>query len=245
MRNFLNIFLLFAISACTATYQPSVVQYKDYKINSAISQDARMTSLLKPYADSVNKKMSDIIAVSAISLEKKQPEGTLGNVMADAMLVMAKQKYKTNVDAAFVNYGGIRLPSIPAGNIIRGKVYELAPFDNVIVLQKINGKVLQEFLDHISARGGWPCADITWQIKDKKAVNVLIDGKPLDSNKVYTIANNDYVANGGDDCIMLKDILQISNGYLFRDAVLAYFGDFTKQGKKIFAQIENRVSNAN
>ncbi len=249
MRKFLNTYLPFAVvfvlNACSTTYQPSAVQYKDYKINSSISQDSGMMTFLKPYADSVNKTMSDIIAVSAITLEKKQPEGTLGNVMADAMFTMAKQRYKTSVDAAFVNFGGIRLPSIPAGNITRGKVFELAPFDNVIVLQKINGKILQEFLDHISSRGGWPCAGITWQIKDKKAINVSIGGKPLNATTLYTIANNDYVANGGDDCIMLKDILQINNGYLFRDAVLAYFGEFTKQGKKISAQIENRVSNAN
>lgn len=249
MRKFLNIYLafaaVFAVNACNTAYQPSSVQYKDYRITSVSNKDTGMSSLLKPYADSVNKKMNDIIAVAAITLEKKQPEGTLGNILADAMFVMAKKSYKTNVDAAFINYGGIRLPSIPAGNITRGKVYELAPFDNVVVLQKVSGKILQEFLDHITARGVWPSAGITWQIKNNKAVNVLIGGKTLADDAIYTIANNDYVANGGDDCIMLKNIPQQSNGYLFRDAVMEYFGEFTKQGKKIFAQIENRVTDAN
>ena len=54
----------------------------------------------------------------------------------------------------------------------------------------------------------------------------------------------DYVANGGDDCIMLKTVPQINNGYIFRDAILEYFADINKQGKKIVAKIENRVSNA-
>ncbi|MBL0145080.1 MAG: 5'-nucleotidase C-terminal domain-containing protein [Chitinophagaceae bacterium] len=44
-----------------------------------------------------------------------------------------------------MNYGGIRLPAIPAGNITRGKIFELAPFDNIIVLQKISGKTFQAF----------------------------------------------------------------------------------------------------
>ena len=72
----------------------------------------------------------------------------------------------------------------------------------------------------------------------------MIGGKPLDEITIYTIANNDYVANGGDDCIMLKGIAQINNGYLFRDAVIEYFSQFTRAGKKLWVKLENRVSNA-
>jgi len=173
-------------------------------------------------------------------------------VLADAQLAKAKEKYKIPVDASFINYGGIRLPSIPVGNITRGKVFELAPFDNVIVLLKVNGKILQDFLNHISGMGGWPAAGITWQIKKlpagqagkAAAVNVLVGGVAINEAAVYTIAVVDYVANGGDDCNMLRPVLQINNGYLFRDAVLEYFNAIQKQGKKISSKIENRVSYA-
>lgn len=195
--------------------------------------------------------MNDVVAVAASELVKSQPEGTLGNVLADAVLIKARDAYKTNVDAAFVNHGGIRLNAIPAGNITRGKIFELSPFDNIIVLLKLKGKLFQEFLNHISGRGGWPAAGVQWQIKSlptgqagKKAISVVINGTPIDENATYTIAVADYVANGGDDCVMLKTIPQINNGYLFRDAVLDYLSDINKQGKKIAATIENRVTNA-
>lgn len=187
--------------------------------------------------------MNDVIAVAETDLEKKQPEGTLGNILADAMLSIAKQKYKTAVDASFINYGGIRLPVIPAGNITRGKIFELAPFDNIIVLLRLNGKVLTEFLNHLSLRNGWPVSGASWQIKDKKATAVIINGKPIDESTIYTIATLDYVANGGDDCVMLKNIPQINGGFLFRDAVIEYFNVFTGQGKKLTAKIENRITN--
>jgi hypothetical protein len=109
----------------------------------------------------------------------------------------------------------------------------------------LNGKVFQQFLNHISSRGGWPTAGITWQIKNKEAVNVLVGNSPLNETSTYTIALVDYVANGGDDCDMLKSIPQNNNGLLFRDAILNYFISFTKQGKKIPAITEKRVSNAN
>ena len=231
--------------SCQTFYQPQSVKYKDYRLTQNSKQDGALNTALKPYADSVNKNMNDIIAVAEEELVKRQPEGSLGNIMADGMLAIAKEKYNEPIDASFINFGGIRLQAIPAGNITRGKLFELAPFDNVIVLQKIEGKVFQQFLNHISSRGGWPTAGMTWQIKNKEAINVLIGRKPLLETSTYTIALVDYVANGGDDCEMLKSISQINNGILFRDAIIAYFSSFTKQGKKIPAITEKRVSNAN
>lgn len=231
--------------SCQTFYQPQTVKYKDYKLTQTSNQDGALNTALKPYTDSVNKNMNDIIAVAEEELVKRQPEGSLGNIMADGMLAIAKEKFNQPIDASFINFGGIRLQAIPAGNITRGKLFELAPFDNVIVLQKIKGKVFQQFLNHISSRGGWPTAGMTWQIKNKEAINVLIGRKPLLETSTYTIALVDYVANGGDDCEMLKSISQINNGILFRDGIIAYFSSFTKQGKKIPAITEKRVSNAN
>lgn len=246
---FKKYFFLFLITSwlfsCQTFYQPQTVKYKDYRLTQTSKQDGALNTALKPYADSVNKNMNDIIAVAEEELVKRQPEGSLGNIMADGMLAIAKEKYNEPIDASFINVGGIRLQAIPVGNITRGKLFELAPFDNTIVLQKIEGKVFQQFLNHISSRGGWPTAGITWQIKNKEAINVLIGGKPLLKTSTYTIALVDYVANGGDDCEMLKSISQINNGILFRDAIIAYFSSFTKQGKKIPAITEKRVSNAN
>jgi 2',3'-cyclic-nucleotide 2'-phosphodiesterase (5'-nucleotidase family) len=241
-------FLLFICSglffSCSTFYQPQSVQYKDYRLTSYFNKDSVMLSALKPYSDSVNKSMNDIIVVSEIELRKEQPEGNLGNLMADAMLTIAKEKYKQPIDAAFINFGGIRLNAIPAGNITRGKLFELAPFDNVIVLQKLSGKTFQEFLDHISGRGGWPTAGMQWQMKNKKAINVKVGGKPIDESSTYTIALVDYVANGGDDCAMLKVLPQINNGMLFRDAMIEYLSRMNAEGKKINIEEENRVSNA-
>lgn len=236
-------FLIF-ISACKTAYQPAKVYFADYRVSSKQTGDKALVSLLQPYSDSINKTMNDVIAVAGMELDKKQPEGKLNNILADAMLDMAKEKYKSSVDAAFVNYGGIRLNSLPAGNITRGKIFEVAPFDNIIVLQKIKGIVLQHFLDITASKGGWPCAGISYQIKNKKAINTFIDGKLLIDSTEYTIAMLNYVANGGDNCEMLKTIPQQNNGYLFRDAVIDYFLKLHNERKQITGQIEKRVTNA-
>jgi 2',3'-cyclic-nucleotide 2'-phosphodiesterase (5'-nucleotidase family) len=245
------LFFTLLVTSCHTAYQPQSVKYQDYRINQKQIAANEITTLLQPYSDSVNNTMNGVLAVAGITLEKKQPEGTLNNVLADAMLLMGREKYQTKIDGALINFGGIRLPSIPAGNITLGKIYEVAPFDNIIVLLKLNGKVLHQLLDHISSKGGWPCSGMAWQIKNlpdgqqgKSAVNIFVAGNALDESKEYSIALLDYIANGGDECEMLKTIPQQNNGYLFRDAVIDYFIKLNKEGKKISASIEKRVTNA-
>ncbi len=239
-----SLFLLLSVAvSCKTIYQPATVQYKDYRINSKTGS-SDITAFLQPYTDSVNRNMSDVIAVAGKTMEKRQPESTLGNLVADVMLAMAKEIYKKEVDGAVMNYGGIRLPSIPAGNITRGKIFELSPFDNILVLLPLKGNVLQQFLDVAAAKGGWPVAGITYQVQDSKAVNITVKGMPLKNDGDYTIATLDYVANGGDNCDMLRSIPQQNNGYVFRDAIIAYLSALNKQGKQIIASTENRVTNA-
>jgi 2',3'-cyclic-nucleotide 2'-phosphodiesterase (5'-nucleotidase family) len=206
-------------------------------------KDSALAFQMQPYKDSVERSMSQVIGVADKALERKQPEGTLNNFVVDAMYVMAKEKYGVPVDMAVVNFGGIRINQLAAGPVTRGEVFEIMPFDNLLILQQVKGSVLQQFLDLTAAWGGWPLAGITMQIQNKKAVNVKIGGQPLDPNKIYTIANSDYIANGGDNAAMLKSVPQQTNGYLMRDAIFDYIKLLQSQGKNITANEDNRVSN--
>jgi 2',3'-cyclic-nucleotide 2'-phosphodiesterase (5'-nucleotidase family) len=238
---FLALTLSVEITACNHFYQSQGVKYKDYQIAPEQKTDSSLSAFLKPYADSVNKLMDVVIAQLRTTLEKKQPEGTLGNLLADTYLEMAREKFETHVDAAFVNYGGIRMSTVTAGALTLGRVYEIMPFDNLLLIQKVKGNVLQEFLDFQTVRGGWPMAGIRMQIKGKKATNIMVGGKPLDPEAWYVIANSDYVINGGDNVNMLKDIPSVNIGYLMRDALIEYFTKLGKEGKPITAVIDNRI----
>lgn len=228
-------------AACSPkVYVADKLTYSGYRIKQDAKKDPAVTLLLKPYADSVNSTMNGTIGIIATSLEKGS-NGSLGNFMTDAMLDAATKQYSRNVDGAFVNTGGIRLTQISAGPVTTGKIFELMPFDNVLILQEMTGSQLQVFLDHISGRGGWPVAGITFNIKNKKAIEIMVKGKPINMSATYIIANSDYIANGGDDCVMLKVLPQINNGYLIRNALIDYIKEQTKAGKKIIADTEDRV----
>ncbi len=229
--------------SCNTVYQSQSLQYSAYRINDTQSKDSAAITLLKPYSENVNATMNDVLGVVEKSLDKQQPECTLGNFMVDAFLDMAKEKYNTNVDVAIVNFGGMRLTQLAAGPVTTGKIFELMPFDNLLILQKIKGTTLQQLCDLMAAKGGWPVAGMSMQLKDKKAINIMVAGKPLNPDGEYTLVNSDFIANGGDNADMLRTVPQITNGYLMRDAIFDYIKKIKAQNKKITANIENRVTN--
>ena len=245
-RNFLFFFAILLIGiSCSTGKESSSLVYTDYRIQKQGKTDSGLLKMLEPFSATLDASMNKVIGFSLINLNKKQPESGLGNFMADCIWLTAEKKFGRKVDAGFVNTGGIR-SYIPKGNVTVGKIFELMPFDNLVVIQEVKGSVLLAFLNKTAADGGWPVSkSVTMGIKDKKAINIRIAGKPIDENGTYVIANSDYVANGGDNCEMLKKIPFVNKGYLFRDALIEFVTDLTLQGKALDYSIENRVVHVN
>jgi 2',3'-cyclic-nucleotide 2'-phosphodiesterase (5'-nucleotidase family) len=248
MKKFLSSFLIASLlvsqlNVMAQQYAASAVEYKNYPVLRQDITDSSLLKLIKPYSDSVNKMMGRVIGFATMPLYEKQPESALGNFMADAMKLMAEKRFGRSVDAAVINSGGIRA-SIPKGDITIKNAYEVTPFDNLIVLQELKGSVLRKFLDHSANKGGWGVSGMKMQIRDHRADSVFLNGRMLDDSASYVIALTDYVAHGGDYSEMLKNIPVINIGYLYRDAIIEYIQEFTRQGKPVSANIENRVVNA-
>lgn len=243
-RNLLFI-LLIATLGCKTPNVPFSMSYTNYKIASQKDADTALLNLLQPYSGDVSSMMKKVIGFSNTTLYKKQPESVLGNFMADCIREMATIKFQTPVDVGFMNQGGIRA-EINKGNITLGNIYELMPFDNLVVIQQVKGDVLEKFIQRIASDGGWPISkNSSFKIHSKKAQDIVINGKPLEMNALYTVANTDYIANGGSNAEMLKGIPMQNKGYLLRDALVDYIDVLTKLGKPIDGKLENRVSIVN
>ncbi len=230
---------LVALSAQTVMVVPQT-----YPIGLNVPKDSGLSTMLSTYKDSVTKVMGKVIGFSTYGMYKKQPESGLGNLMADATKTIAEQVYGQKVDAAFLNYGGIR-SYLPKGDITVGNVFELMPFDNLLVIQKVRGDSLQQLLNHMANRKGWPISGITFVIDSNMAKKVVIGTKQLYADSIYSIANSDYTANGGDNVTMLKPFKPINNGYLLRDAIMNYIKMWTELGHPIDAKPEKRIIYAN
>ena len=152
-RNFVTFFIavLLAVS-CSTTSQSTSLVYTDYRVEKQTNPDSALVKMLQPYAVSLNATMNRVIGFSNNAFNVKQPESAIGNFMADCIKRMAEKKFDRKVDAGFINHGGIR-SYIPKGNITVGKIFEVMPFDNLVVLQEVKGNVLQQFLDKTADLG--------------------------------------------------------------------------------------------
>ena len=236
---FYPLFIAFVIAlSCNTSYKAENVQYSSYRIQS-IDESNSVNSIIKPYSDSINKLMNVVIGYNERQLEHKRQGDALGFFMTDAYLEMARQKIDPQVNAAFMNSGGIRLPDLPAGAITQGKIYELMPFDNLMVILKVKGSLLKQYLDTLVASEGVIESGITVQIVNKTTQQIMVGAKPLDLNADYTIVNSDYVGNTSG---LLKNIDRKTSGYLLRDAIIDYIGFINAGGKKITVSNTDRIS---
>ncbi len=243
LQHFL-LFGLLAFIACTqSVYQSTKVEYASIKIGNQPQPktDSVSFNYLSPYKDSVDKTMNVVIGYNAAELRKDQPEGTLGNFMTDAMLEMAAKKFNTKVDFATSNNGGIRINALMKGEVTIGKMYELMPFDNMLVLLKMKGAVVRKLVRQILVKGGWPLSGMQIKSKGVEAQTIFIQGIALEDEKEYILATSDYIANGGDDCDFLKSIVAENQSILLREMLIDYVKLLTAKNKKIEQSVSNRI----
>ncbi len=236
--------LLFTFTACTQSiYQSTKVEYASIKIANQQKQksDSVSYNYLSTYKDSVDKTMNVVIGYNAAELRKDQPEGTLGNFMADAMLAMATKKFNTKVDFALSNNGGIRINALMKGDVTIGKMYEVMPFDNLLVLLKMKGTIVRKLVSQVLVKGGWPLSGMQIKSKGGMAQTILVQGAALEDEKEYVVATSDYIANGGDDCDFLKSIVPQNNSILLRDILIEYVKMLTADNKKIEQVLGARI----
>ena len=243
MKHTLTIISLFFLVSCSTQFHVSHVDYAERKMSDSLrTSDARIDSLVRPYRDSMEMEMKQVVAISDTILTKQMPESDLGNLLADILLQKAREYSNKKVDIAVINFGGIRISQLPKGNITRNHVFELMPFDNMVVLLEIDGATLKKLFDRMAAAGGIPVSGARYGIKsDKTATNISVQGEPLDANRKYTLAISDYMANGGDKLDILKSVPQIKTNKLLRDAFMEGFTDMNTKGQHIKSIRDGRV----
>lgn len=236
---------LFAPS-CSSKYQLTKSDRVDYPINSSLSPDSSIIKSYLPYKARLDAEMTKVIGHSALAMSKKSsdtlPESLLSNFFADAVMEQAK-KLDPAIDFAMPSTkGGIRV-DLPKGPIMVSNIYELMPFENELVICTIKGTEAQRLLEFIAASNGQPVAGLHMKIIDKKPAVVFIDGKPFDIHRNYRVLTSDYVANGGDNTLGLKDPVEKKVlGLKVRDALINYVKVKQAEGSNITAQLDGRIS---
>lgn len=237
------LFLLFVfIMSCTSVQHISKTDVS-YVVPSpqTISADAGVNQTVAPYKSQLDAQMNSIVANVGTELTKKQPESTMGNWTADALL-LGVQRANMQGDFAVCNYGGMRVPVITAGPLTMGEIFELSPFDNMIMVVDMPGNYVDSLFQLVASRGGWPVSKgIKMSIKDGQMTSCLINGQPIDPARTYKVVTPDYVANGGDDARFMIGLKRMQTGFLQRDLIVQYAAETARMGNDINVALEGRI----
>lgn len=173
---------------------------------------------IKSITDEVDKENAEMTSVvvgnTPVLLDGERGhvrtgETNLGDLITDAMIDA------TGADVAITNGGGIRA-SIDVGDITKGEVITVLPFGNYVVLKEVKGSDILAALEHgISSypeqKGAFPhVAGLTFTFDPQKSAGsrvteVKVGNSPLEPDKIYKLATNDFMAVGGDEYTMLKE----------------------------------------
>ena len=177
----------------------------------------------------IDEVASVVVGESAIDLDgeretNRASETNLGDLTTDAMLEA------TGADVAITNGGGIRA-SIPAGDITVGQIITTFPFGNYVVTLETTGQDLLDAMEHglrvyPEPNGGFPqIAGMTVKFDParepgSRVVELLVNGEPVDPEKTYIMATNNFLAVGGDQYEMFTDN-KIAGEFNALDEILA------------------------
>ncbi|MCC0032850.1 MAG: 5'-nucleotidase C-terminal domain-containing protein [Brucellaceae bacterium] len=165
-------------------------------------------------------------------------ECAMGNLVADAMLARVKNQ---GVTIAIQNGGGLR-SSIDGGTVTMGEVLTVLPFQNTVATFRIKGAGLLAALENGASQieegagrfaqvAGMKYAfDVTKPAGARISGVMVAEGDayvPLDPDKLYSVATNNYVRAGGDGYKMFVTDAQDAYDYgpNVEDVVADYIRD--------------------
>lgn len=211
-----------------------------------VRENKEVLQLITDIKNKNNKITSVIVGETEVTLDGERAhvrtgDTNLGNLITDAILEAV------DADLSITNGGGIRA-SIAKGKITRGDIITVLPFGNYVVVKEVTGSAILNALEHgITAYpevegkfphvGGMTVVFDSTRPAGERVLKVMVSGQPLEYDKTYRLATNDFMAAGGDGYEMFKDapIVQEAGGL---DEITA---EYIKKRGSVKPVIEYRV----
>ena len=185
--------------------------------------------------------MDEVVGYAGVYLSRTNvdAQSLIGNTIVDAM------RAEVGADFAFLNLGGVRA-DIKAGPVTYRDIFQVMPFDNMIVSFRCNGEFLRRIIEtrvegsrHGLIISGGKVVYSKKRENFDRVTHFEIGGKPWDPNKIYTVATTDFIMQGNAGLTMLIQVPQediIYHQINLRDAIVHYF----QKNSPIMTKIDDR-----
>ena len=224
--------LVIIIIACSPSY--NLQSYNDELIEVQAPDDSTVLAIITPYQNGIESLMNEVLCVSEMEMKKGKPESLLGNFVTDLCLNYA------DAHICVMNTGGLR-STLPKGNVTRGDIYTLMPFENELVVLELDIESFKGLVDYITKRGGEPFSGMRLKASSKgydiEEMTRMEDYFDLNKGNKIRVLTSDYLANGGDEMWFFKHKEQNKVGIKLRDAII----DHCSKSDTISSKLDNRL----
>lgn len=226
-------------------------------LDKSISPDpavlARIKELGAPIEALKNKEVAETTEAIDGSRENcRTKECAMGNLVSDAILDRVKGQ---GVEIVVSNGGGLRA-SIDKGTVTMGEVLTVLPFQNTLATFQISGKDLVAGLENGVSQvedgaGRFPqVAGIKYAFDKSvapnagrvKSVEVMEGGAwaPINPDKDYLVATNNYVRQGGDGYKVFAD--KAKNAYDYGPGLEQVVADYLAAHRPYTPKLDGRIT---
>ncbi len=217
-----------------------------------VTPDAESQAMVDKFQAQLDESLNVPLGPTVGALDSRRnvvrgEESAMGDLIADAM------RDATGADIAIANGGGIRADRTydPGTVLTRRDIMTELPFGNATVMTELPGsQVLAAIENGVSqvekGSGRFPQVSGLEYVYDPSApagsrvVSIKVNGADLDPNKVYKVAVNNYILNGGDGYSALgggKVLINAGNGNLLANDVM----DYIMKTGKVTNTVEGRI----
>ncbi|RWE49420.1 MAG: LysM peptidoglycan-binding domain-containing protein [Mesorhizobium sp.] len=214
---------------------------------------ARIKELGAPIEALKNKEVAETTKAIDGSRENcRARECEMGNLVSDAILDRVKGQ---GVEIVISNGGGLRA-SIDQGTVTMGEVLTVLPFQNTLATFKISGKDLVAGLENGLSQiedgaGRFPQVAGLKYAFDKsvgpnagrvKSVEVMENGAwaPINPDKQYVVATNNYVRQGGDGYKVFAE--KATDAYDFGPGLEQVVADYLGAHRPYTPKLDGRIT---
>ncbi|HOF59079.1 MAG TPA: bifunctional UDP-sugar hydrolase/5'-nucleotidase [Candidatus Cloacimonadota bacterium] len=203
--------------------------------------DSQISEAIEAQVAIAEEGMDEIVGSSAYYLSRTNvdAQSLMGNTITDAM------RNEVKADFAFLNLGGVRA-DIKSGPVTYRDIFQVMPFDNMLVSFKCTGEFLRRIIETRveGSRHGLVVSGVNVVYSKKRpnfdrVTSLRIGGQPWDPNKIYTCATTDFLLQGNAGLTLLTQVPQediINHQINLRDAIVNYF----KQHSPVKTKIDDR-----
>jgi 2',3'-cyclic-nucleotide 2'-phosphodiesterase (5'-nucleotidase family) len=181
-----------------------------------VEPDAALAELLAPFIAAADARGREQVAILAEPLTAS-PTGDrrLGYLVAEAARMTA------GADIGLHNPGGVRA-DLPRGAVSYTDLHRVLPFDNAVVRLTVTGRQLRELVEAAGPRYYFSNLDVLFEGEPGAARASLAfpDGTPVRDDRSYSLATNDFLADGGDGLALLSTLPREASGLTVLDATI-------------------------